>query len=116
MITDQRLTAYKEALLLEQQQRKSDNADKQSEISNWQTISETLSGQVATQQTYLSDFDRLLGVTSGSEADKHTQALQVLDSIQKGVKQVESENFWLKVGLAGGGVALVVTTLIAILK
>ena len=116
MSTDARLTYFEEALKQERTQRQSDNADRQKEISNWQGISETLSAQVTTQQSYLSDFDSRLGTFSGSEQERHDAAVKALDNIEADAKALErSRDLWRIAGI-GGGVVAVVAIIVAVAK
>jgi hypothetical protein len=103
MNTDAKLDYYKGALQQEKQQRQSDNDSRQKEIDNWRGISETLSAQVETQQKYLSDFDTLLGVTSGSEAEKQKAALAAVDTIKADAKGLELQlGVWKIAGITFG--------------
>lgn len=110
------MTYFEEALKQERTQRQSDNADRQKEISNWQGISETLSAQVTTQQSYLSDFDSRLGTFSGSEQERHDAAVKALDNIEADAKALErSRDLWRIAGI-GGGVVAVVAIIVAVAK
>lgn len=116
MSTDARLIYFEEALKQERTQRQSDNADRQKEISSWQGISETLSAQVTTQRSYLSDFDNRLGTFSGSDRERHDAAVKALDSIETKAKALELErDLWRLAGI-GGGVAAVVAIIVAVVR
>jgi hypothetical protein len=91
------------------EQNKIDNAQRMSDLTNWQTISETLSLRVGTLQTFSDDLLKQLGIFSGSEDEKHAKAMVALGHIQDGVKAVELENKILKIG---GSVLLVAAVVI----
>ena len=87
--------------------RQTDNEARQREQVEFQTKLDVFSSRLTTLQTWFDNLSFKLGAFSGSEEEKYQTSLKAVDSITSGVKALENENFWLKVGLVGSGIALV---------
>ncbi len=114
--SDLKLASYATRFQELQQQRQKDNEERQKDLANWQSISETLALRVGTLQTYSDYLLKRLGDFSGSEEEKHRVAVAKLDEITAGAKTLETQNALLKYGMIGAVVVTAAAVIFAAVK